>query len=220
MAHVVRGYTRLGLVRKRFHYTLMEVLIVMTLIGFIGALMGFNGIQLLREQRFRAGVEEMREYFQLVQLVALSYDNNAKVILKEDPQGEGVLLELKLDYSALDNDLNEISEPELIRRMKTPVKITAIKAFAMEENGVFQTNDTKFVFLSKHMIVPKGVLHLYADSSTKGEGTQAAIAFAGYPAPLRSKTQNIQEPRSEKLYPKYVRECYAERMMNRKSGHS
>jgi len=200
--------------------TLVETLIVMSLIALVAGAIGFGAYSAVNTERFRTAVRQVGDQLVLAQDIMLILRTNVRVHLQQTGDG----LEVKVESAG------KLS-PALERFTSEPVLLTAISAFEfIDAAGTSEEADVTLEFLSGGSQMSEGRLVLYGDPQRDEDSRREEIVLYGYPRTiligesLESEPyfkQTVQE-QSRQYYPQYVLEVAPTRVENekRKKTHS
>jgi type II secretory pathway pseudopilin PulG len=184
---------------KRSFITLIEMLIVMSILAVTASVVTVNIRGLLREQRFYSGVEQVLDKFQVAQNIMLILNSDVKVEIYRDEEGQ-YLCDV-IPEKALTASFRKILQENR--------KIVGIDHITFNE-----TENLSFRFSALSQTLPIGNLRLSSDDNEFSQ----YIPFYGYPHPLKIKNHRevIDEIQTESaaLYPKDVRERWQQRLIN------
>jgi prepilin-type N-terminal cleavage/methylation domain-containing protein len=175
-------------IQKRF-ITLIELMIVMTIISVIAAVVGINVAKILRQERFSTAVITVTERLQQAQ--------ERMLIL-----GEDVIVTLSLEDGHL--EITDTIQRKLPRRNSVSTRIRGIEKFIFtHEDGSESENDLRIEFRSNGSRMTKGRLEFLGPKN-------AVIDLSGYPTVISSRPKDASAPLeidSFTLYPREVREA-------------
>ena len=166
--------------QRRF-VTLMELLIVITLIFLMAGVISINIRQLMKEQRFETEVNLVLDELRLAQDLLLMVHQDTHVLFSRDKQGQGLNFSIKLDKNFPDEWGKEI--------LRSRDSLTAIKKITFQNNTVTAANSTviDLYFLSQGSHMSRGNLILSSAESAHDESAlQRTICLPGYPSLLYS----------------------------------
>lgn len=174
-------------------FTLMEMLVVMTLIVIVAGAIGMNVAGALRETRFRSGTELVLDKLQMAQDLMLIMDQD-----------------IRIKFDKVDGQLRCLFEvdakltPALRVIMNKNTDIAGIQNWEFVEADSHRKLEGKFnlEFGGGGTKMSRGVLHL------QGADREEIIPLPGYPSPLGKGTVqyfNNNENSYEALYPKEIR---------------
>lgn len=188
-------------ISRRF-LTLVEMLIVITLLAIAASVIGFNSAKMIREQHFRTGTEVILDKLQMAQNIMLIFKCETQVVLERKPGSGGLVCKIAVNKE-LPSGLEEAVN-------LSPV-IPGIDSFFFEDEQRIRYEDkVALPFSSMHLRIPFGTLFLFGSKELKRD-----IYLPGYPSPIGSSTKNmLQETsvyESELLYPMEIRQDWLQR---------
>lgn len=172
----------LFLLRRRC-FTLIELLIVISILVFVGGVISINISRALTEQRFRTEVDLMVDTLRLAQDMMLIVGADVHLNIKNEEKKKGI------EYWLTVADKVPKEWENLISRSKR--KLRAIHSVQFFEEGPFPfpspDEGLDIRFLSEGSMMSKGVLRLstHEDSFVPGS-LNRAVCLRGYPHPLAS----------------------------------
>ena len=194
--------------------TLVETLIVMSLIALVAGAIGFGAYSAVNTERFRTAVRQVGDQLVLAQDVMLILKTNVRVQLQQTEDGLEVTFESASKLS-----------PALERFTSEPMLLTAIPAFQfINSSGLTEESEVTLEFLSGGSQMSQGKLILYGGGSQDEDTRREEIVLHGYPrtiligssaeaVPLFKQTMQEQ---SREYYPQYVLEVAPIRMGDEK----
>ena len=182
------------------------MMIVMALLALAAGAVGFNLINMLKEQRFRTGVSIVTDHLQTAQEIMLVLSTPVKVVIQKN-KDQTISLTTKVDIP--------LNTP-LARYIKSSNKIVGINSLSFNDGQSTRREEIEILFYPSGRRMTRGVLLLSAYPSTTDNGLlKQIIILPGYPAPIQlggefPKEENIYEE-SEALYPKELRDEYLQK---------
>ena len=162
-------------IKKRLHFTLIELLIVLTIIALIAGVVGINIQKALRDQRFKSEVAAFVDRLRLAQDMMLIVD--ADVHFKIEANDTEKVIKYWIET---DKPFSTTFDP-FIKKVCC-LKTTHHVSHALGKDGII---DLKF--LSKGSVMSYGNIQLF--SGIKNDPTSllaANIMLNGYPSPIFS----------------------------------
>lgn len=161
---------------RRF-LTLIEMLIVIAVLSFVGSLLAFGIHKAKQKQQFLSESEEVLKAARLSQDLLLILD--ADVTLKFKAADEGILYWIDVEGGKADAFMKSLSKKKLLQSIHV---IEFDDGLAEREEGELPLH-----FLSSGSSLPKGILRISTAKSPKeDEGLTRYIPFSGYPSFIRS----------------------------------
>lgn len=181
---------------RRLHITLIEILIVLSLLALILGIVGLNLGGAARTERFRSGVDILVQKLRLAQDLMLILRTNIRITLEQQEDG------LHVTFTA-----EGALTPALISATTSKTTIDSIHAFSFDS----KTSDEKLVldFLSAGGKMSKGTLTLFSDPNDTN-GLKEDVHLAGYPSPIvagkvKQAIKGASKEESDRLYPSEVK---------------
>lgn len=174
--------------KRKAHLTLLEILIVITLISLVTGFVGINITKAVREQRFRTEVSAVVDMIRTAQDVMLIMDIGTKVKFSQDPSKEGLQVSIETD-----TPLPKRWAPLLQGATRT---LTAIHWIQFEDvNKKNEQGRLDLVFLSSGVGMSKGILRLSTSERDDDLGALTSwICLPGYPKPIFSVSKADGDP--------------------------
>ncbi|MEC7839796.1 MAG: type II secretion system protein [Chlamydiota bacterium] len=168
MIHVFRTVRRPAI-------TLLELLVVISILTIMTGVIGINVTKAIREQQFRSEVARVADQLRLAQDLMLIMDVGVTVTFETAPEGDGIVYRLDTDLPL---------PPQWNALVKAPQpKLKAIHWFQIE--GVEKEGSMNIKFLSEEAGMTKGVLRLSTSRSDEDFGALTSyICLPGYPQPI------------------------------------
>lgn len=165
---------------RRLHVTLIELLLVISILLMVAGLVGFNIRRAFFEQRFRAEVSAVVDTLRLAQDLMLLLNSDAHVLFADDPAG-GIKYWIEVDKPLSGNWNRELGRkrPNLrtIHLVELDDKVSAISI----------KDKLDIMFLSGGLVMSKGVLRLFSDDYKNRDGVlKSFVCLPGYPKPIES----------------------------------
>ncbi len=185
--------------KRRAFVTLVEMLIVISILLIMSGVIGINVRRLIIEQRFDTEVSLVVDELRLAQDLLLILRQDNRVIFKKVPNEAGIQFSLLLD-KLLPNNWNR----EIIRK-RPP--LTAIKKMTFQDNVVSDQSNgpIEIKFQSGGSVVSSGVLMISSSEQEHEEGAMVRyICFPGFPSPIHSVNNESDskacDPKAEAEY--------------------
>lgn len=181
---------------KRHCFTLLELMIVLTIISFGVMLTGVKLKQLYHEQRLLSEAQQVLSHLAMAQDLMLIMDTDVQVKIAPDPESEMLQIWLEVEKPFKETWAHFVERK---------VTLKAIRSLQFE-NSRGKEIDLRFSFGR----MSKGVLMI-----DEGEKHESRIELAGFPRPLKITTIEEKEPSfitrrqteaSKALYPAEVYE--------------
>lgn len=181
--------------RQKHHFTLMEVLIVMTLLAVAASLVGFNLNRMLSQEKFRTSSELVLQELQSAEEIMLILGSKVKVTIEKDPKGSSYLLTRRV--------YDEKVSP-------SPIRLDGIHSLKfIDEYGALKKEKIELYFYPHGRKMTKGTLVLSYASNPKEEDTlKKTIVLTGYPKPILQGAFSKVAPEynNEEFFPKNLRD--------------
>ena len=162
--------------------TLLEIIIVMTILLLGAGIAGININKALVEQRFRSEVGIIVDELRLAQNLMLILGTDVHLHFEVDQSGKSISYKLELETALPKNVQYEIM------RKREPLK--TIKGVFLADELVTEIKEKHIdiKFLSNGAVMSKGILRLASsDNENVPKGTlESFICLAGYPKPISS----------------------------------
>jgi len=182
--------------RNRRFVTLVELMIVMTLIVLIAGAVGFNVVKMRRDQQFRSAVSVVQQKLQTALETMLIHNETVRVVFQ--PQARGLNVQLETE-TPLTRGLGRLINRDPLVKGITSYSWTP-------EGGDAYRGQSTLEFSSIAHAIPKGTLTFYGPDSLK-----RTIVLHGYLHPFRVTLEAQYEDtglESEKFYPRKVRDMW------------
>lgn len=173
--------------KKRKHFTLVELLLVISILLMVAGLVGYNIRRAFFEQRFRAEVSAVVDTLRLAQDLMLLLNSDAHVLFADDPAG-GIRYWIEVEKQLSGNWDREL-------KRKRP-NLKAIHLVEMDDrvSAIKIKDKLDLMFLSGGSVMSKGVLRLFTSDEKEREGVlKSYICLPGYPNPIVSSSAEIKE---------------------------
>lgn len=165
---------------RRLPITLMELLIVISIIATVAGIVGVSINKALIDQRFRTEISMILDEFRLAQDLMLILETDVQVKFKEEPDNSGIRYWIDLETKLPKNLQHEITRKH--NNLKT---IRGI--FSSDKSKPHGKLDIKF--FSKGAVMSKEVLK-FSTSGIENDSSsgvlQNFICLPGYPKPILS----------------------------------
>jgi Tfp pilus assembly protein FimT len=175
-----RSSSCLGIVRR--HFTLMEILVVLSLIALISGVVGINIHKVFVDQRFRNEMSLIVDQLRLAQDLMLILDTDLHLIFAEDKKEQGNAIWIEGE-TRLPVDVQK----EIDRKRATLKTIKGI-FFHDELGGEIKKGRIDIKFLSKGAVMSKGLMRLATSNEENPSSNvlQNFICLSGYIQPIFS----------------------------------
>jgi prepilin-type N-terminal cleavage/methylation domain-containing protein len=201
------------MLKRRLCFTLLEMLVVISLFVVIAGAVGMNVAGAIREARFRSGVELVIDKLQMAQDLML--------IMNQD---------VRVQFDKVDDKLRCLFEvdtkltPALKTVMNSSTDISGIRSWEFVDPDSHRKEEGKFSleFFGSGTKMSRGELRLYGADKERYKET---VILPGYPFPIGKGTDpsrldnNNHETSYEALYPKEIRKL-AEEAQRSSTGSS
>ncbi len=181
-----------------YRFTLLEMLIVMALIAMTAGLIGFKVADLLEQQRFRAGVDQVVDKLASAQNLMLIFQTDVTVQFESSANGEQLCL-IDCDYPLPHQLAKLLNQDQVLKGIKR------VSFKDKETNG--EINSLKFSSLRSQL--PEGVLLLSGYNDLRQEGPMyRELALSGQMSPIALKPKPdtaFKKPESAAVYPSDLR---------------
>ncbi len=157
---------------RRLHVTLIETLIVISLIALIAGVVGINVVKAMRHQRFHSEVAEFTDRLRLAQnlMLLVQADVHFKIQANE--------AEKKITYW-IEQDKPLSKQFEAFVQKKGHLKAIKHVAHASGKDGIIDLQ-----FLSGGSVMSSGNIQISAKTHDKKNPLIANILLKGYPSPI------------------------------------
>jgi len=170
---------------RRSHYTLLEIMIVFTILSVIGGLIVINVNKALNEQRFRTEVSLVVDELRLAQDLMLILGTDVHFKVSEGKDSKELLYWLEFDYP-----LPKQWEHELKRKHKG-LRTIHLVDFHDQVTNEHTKGQLDVRFMSGGMVMSRGVM-LLSESSENPPPHNALsryIILPGHPSPIFSQSE-------------------------------
>lgn len=174
---------------RRSHFTLLEIMIVLTILSVIGGLIVINVNKALNEQRFRTEVSLVVDELRLAQDLMLILGTDIHFKVSEAKDSKEIIYWLEFDYP-----LPKPWEHELKRKHKG---LRTIHLVDFHDQLAHEKTKGQFDvrFMSGGMVMSRGVV-LLSESSENPPPQNALtryIVLPGHPSPIFSQSEKPGE---------------------------
>lgn len=170
------------MINRRRHFTLIELILVMTLIALVGGVIAVNIGKAFQQQRFRSEVATVVDTLRLAQDLMLILQDDVHVIITQNEKGITFRIETE---SPLAKNWDAI----IRRSHKTLKAIHAVK-FLDQLQRPTKMGELDIKFLSGGTVMSRGVIRLSStDDDTVTNALRSAICLRGYPHPIISRQE-------------------------------
>jgi len=162
---------------RRHFLTLIELLIVITILAMVSGVVGVQIQRTLREQRFNTEVAIVLDKLRLAQELMLILRTDAHVKFKQVPEEELITLWLEVE-TPLDR---------LKKDIEKPVNLKTIQFVEFKDVLEYQTKmgELDIRFLSGGNVMSQGNMRLATNENGNDRGgLERFIALSGHPKPL------------------------------------
>ena len=142
------------MIKKRF-VTLLELLIVISILAIAIGAISFNINRALREQHFKTEVELVVDYLRLAQNLMLIMNADVHVIFKASEDGKSNVMSLEVDGNLNDPLLKVVTDKAKRLNYIYLIEFYDVNKTHNEPGKV----DVKFI--SKGSVMSKGLMHFY-----------------------------------------------------------
>lgn len=187
---------------RKQYVTLVETLIVMSLIALIGGAVGFGAYNAVNTERFRTSVRQIADQLVLAQDIMLIMQSNVRVQLRQTQQGLEVAVETDSHLS-----------PALAQVTNKTILSSAITGFSFtDETGATSEEQVILDFISGGSQMSQGRLIIYGEAKRDDAFLQEEIVLYGYPRVITIgagdssslSTQTSLQEQSRQYYPQYI----------------
>lgn len=175
--------------RRLGAFTLLELLIVLTLIAVVAGLTGIKTVQVLQEQRFLGEAEQVLSQLQLAEDLMLIMDTDVIFTLTQERDGVQYSLDVEKPLAGLSQRL--VKED-------SHISLKAIEKYQFEPSPLESKLDLVFTLGS----MTRGVLTLYPFGK---QDLSYRIVLHGYPRPLKGELLKAGQESKEILETDYDR---------------
>lgn len=166
---------------RRRAFTLIEMLIVITILALFSGVIAINVAKALREQQFNTEVGLVVERLRFAQNIMLVLNRDVKFKVYKAAKEEG--LEVKLEVEG------GVSKEWQFAIDRSAIILKTIHSFLFDDllNFPISPGEVEIRFLSGGAVMSRGVIHLSTHENLKEPGARnSAIILYGYPHPIQS----------------------------------
>lgn len=207
---------QVGKPKRRSYITLIEVMIVMTLLAVLGGITAISISRAVQQERYNAGVAQVVNRLQLAQDIMLIARGDVQVNLAPDPAGLWCHV-----------DVAQALVPVLQRMIDRTGLIPGIGGFSWVPTGGSAIIDSPLAlnFQSAGSRLSRGELRLSSAGINDPTSRQTYILLTGLAEPITSSdTSRYDQLRDglamdadlERLYPAEVREIFQQEQANKR----
>lgn len=163
---------------KRRFISLIELLIVITILSLVSGVVGIQIHKTLREQRFTTETALVLDKLRLAQELMLILRTDAHVIFKQEPNQDLINLWIEVE-TPLDT---------LRKDIQKPIALKTIQFVEFKDELVYETKmgEIDIKFLSGGNLMSKGIVRLSTSETNKDRGAlERFITLPGYPKSLQ-----------------------------------
>lgn len=165
---------------KKSYFTLLEIIIVITIIALVGGVVAVNIRKSFQQQRFNSEVAMLVNTLRLAQDLMIILQDDVHVIFTQAPD-KGIIFWIETESPLAKN-----WEAVIKRSHKKLTAIHALK-FRDELPGPVTMGELDVKFLSGGTVMSKGVMRLSTtDDDTVANALRSAICLYGYPHSINS----------------------------------
>jgi len=176
------------MITRKLHLTLMEIMIVISIIGLTAGFIGMNIAQAIREQRFRSEVGRVADLLGLAQDLMLVMDVGAVVIFEQESKTKGIQMRMETTVPLPTHWQHVFMRPQ------APLNHIHWIEFENEDEQE-KEGRLEIRFLSSGIGMSRGTLRLSTSASDSDLGAISSyICFPGYPKALIVKSKADSEP--------------------------
>lgn len=178
------GPRKKPVMRKRF-FTLLEMIIVISILGLFVSLIGINVNKAIHEQRFRSEVSSIVDTLRLAQGLMMILDNDVTVTFREGTNE--IQMQIETACPLAKNWQNFL----LTKKNLHTVRVVNFKdPLLPSESGTAQIR-----FFSAGYVMSRGILHLATvENASDDRGLVSYVCLPGYPSTIKSVSQRPEEP--------------------------
>lgn len=170
---------------KRSAFTLIEMMIVMSILALALTVTGIQVNRFLQEQRFLSEVHHVVRALQSAQDLMMVLGLDVQLKIADDPEEKGIVYGFELETKA------QKSWEKIIKRPNKPLKY--IKAITYQSPDLHQETSSQGItlqFPAGGISMSKGILILQGTSSA----LEKKILLRGYPYPFDTQYQESTGP--------------------------
>jgi type II secretory pathway pseudopilin PulG len=173
--------------RQRRFLTLLETLIVLSILSLFVGLIGINVNKAVHEQRFRTEASTVLEMLRTAQYLMLILDNDVHVKINKSNNSINIHIETVCPLSP--NWEKLITKPKEFTTIHI-INFTDRTADAKSASGTIDIR-----FLSNGYVMSQGIMRLATAEAAGGQGgLESFICLPGYPSPLSLTEERPKEP--------------------------
>lgn len=141
-------------IRKRRHFSLIELLVVLTIIALVAGAVGINSQKAMRHQRFQSEVSEFADRLRLAQNLMLISDADVHVKVESTPSGINYHIETDAIFpKSFDKFIKKIGTLKSVHHLshidghggKIDLRFLSKGDIMTQGNLQFSTNDKAFI---------------------------------------------------------------------------
>lgn len=172
------------IVLNKLYVTLVELLIVITILVLMTGIIGINVRHLMQEQRFNTEVSLIVDELRLAQNLMMILGYDVYVRYEKSKTSDGIKFWIDVDKLLNDNWTREVTRKRSL--------LKAIKRIDFHDRGpqigTPETNaPNEIKFFSKGSLMSKGVLELSSSENVQASDASVSyICFPGYPSTITS----------------------------------
>ena len=172
----------LGMIKKNRYFTLLETMLVITIISLISGVVAINVRKAYQQQQFRSEVAMVVETLRLAQDLMLILQDDVHVIFTQNDKGIVFWIETK---SPLAKNWDAV-----IKRSHKSLKAVHAVKFLDELQMPTKMGELDIKFLSGGTVMSRGVIRLAStDDDNAKDALRSAICLYGYPHPIVSYSE-------------------------------
>lgn len=168
-------------------FTLVELLLVVSILLMVAGMVGYNIRRAFFEQRFRAEVAAVVDTLRLAQDLMLLLNSDAHVLFADDPAG-GIRYWIEVE-----KQLSGSWDREL-KRKRPNLKTIHLVEMDDRVSEIKVKDKLDIMFLSGGSVMSKGVLRLFTSDEKERDGVlKSYVCLPGYPRPIESSSREIKD---------------------------
>lgn len=166
---------------RRRYLTLIEILIVMTILALVSGVVGINILRAVKEQRFRTETDLITDSLRLAQNLMLIMDADVHLKLKAAPNRQGIQYWMEVEGGVPDKWKPLVPlNPKLLKEIHG-IFFLDLQPFPITEGQV----DVRFQ--SGGAMMSKGLFRMSTHEAEQAPGAMIrAVCLKGYPYPIES----------------------------------